>query len=274
MSQNELTTRLESLRKDIEELKSKVKAVEGKFTSRKNIRDQAKDIATTWFKLIMPSLPNYGIDGQCAIEYELRFDRLLDLGNSRNSRTRTYLSTLDEILKNYKKDLLIPIQRHYEPTNSLASLRGQFMQATEVEKKYLREAFDCAERGWLRASLVMGWCAFVHRMHKVVEKRGFDEFSRTTTVLKEAKGRYRWFTRDYEVSTISEFRSLIPDSALMHVLEYWGYLESNQHERMKRNYDMRNQAAHPGEAPITEENLLSFYSDLREIVYNNPKFSL
>jgi hypothetical protein len=37
---------------------------------------------------------------------------------------------------------------------------------------------------------------------------------------------------------------------------------------------MRNNAAHPGEASITEENLASAFSDLKNIIFDNPKFRL
>jgi len=37
---------------------------------------------------------------------------------------------------------------------------------------------------------------------------------------------------------------------------------------------MRNNSAHPGEAVISKENLLSFYSDLKTIIFDNSKFGL
>jgi hypothetical protein len=37
---------------------------------------------------------------------------------------------------------------------------------------------------------------------------------------------------------------------------------------------MRNNAAHPGEAPISPENLASFYSDINSFIFQNPKLSL
>jgi hypothetical protein len=37
---------------------------------------------------------------------------------------------------------------------------------------------------------------------------------------------------------------------------------------------MRNTSAHPGEASITDENLLSFFSDINSLIFANPKFAL
>lgn len=44
-------------------------------------------------------------------------------------------------------------------------------------------------------------------------------------------------------------------------------------ERPSICFMMRSNSAHLGEAPITEENLGSFYSDLKGLVFDNPKFT-
>ena len=54
----------------------------------------------------------------------------------------------------------------------------------------------------------------------------------------------------------------------------WELIDANQHERLSICFTMRNNAAHPGEATITEPNLLSAFSDLKTIVFDNPKFKL
>lgn len=51
-------------------------------------------------------------------------------------------------------------------------------------------------------------------------------------------------------------------------------IDSNQHTRLRSCFDLRCQCAHPGDAPVTEYNLLSFFSDLKEIVLQNEKFKL
>jgi hypothetical protein len=37
---------------------------------------------------------------------------------------------------------------------------------------------------------------------------------------------------------------------------------------------MRNNSAHPGEAPISEINLASAFSDLKKIIFDNPNFQI
>jgi hypothetical protein len=58
----------------------------------------------------------------------------------------------------------------------------------------------------------------------------------------------------------------------MWVLEGMAFIDSNQHTRLRSCFDMRCQCAHPGDAPVTQYNLLSYFSDLNEIVFKNEKF--
>jgi hypothetical protein len=50
-------------------------------------------------------------------------------------------------------------------------------------------------------------------------------------------------------------------------------IDANQHARLRSCFELRNHSAHPGEAPVTDYNLLSFFSDIIEIVLKNPKFA-
>jgi hypothetical protein len=72
---------------------------------------------------------------------------------------------------------------------------------------------------------------------------------------------------------MSELREVF-DTDVLWIIEGLELIDSNQHTRLKSCFDMRCHSAHPGEAPITEYNLLSFYSDLDKIILSNPKFAL
>ena len=64
------------------------------------------------------------------------------------------------------------------------------------------------------------------------------------------------------------------DRPLLWVLEGMGMIDTNEHTRLGSCFDMRCHGAHPGNAPITSYNLMSFFSDLDQIVFMNPKFKL
>jgi hypothetical protein len=75
------------------------------------------------------------------------------------------------------------------------------------------------------------------------------------------------------ISSLSEIREVF-DNDILWIIEGMGLIDSNQHARLKGCFDMRCHSAHPGEAPITRYNILSFFSDIIEIVLANEKFQL
>jgi hypothetical protein len=89
----------------------------------------------------------------------------------------------------------------------------------------------------------------------------------------QTTGRFKKFSSSQNVNSLSEIREVF-DNVVLWIIEGMTLIDSNQHTRLRSCFDMRNQAAHPGEAPITEYNLLSFFSDIDQIVLKNPKFQL
>lgn len=84
-------------------------------------------------------------------------------------------------------------------------------------------------------------------------------------------GRYKRFNTAHNVSSLSEIREVF-DTQILWIIEGMGLIDANQHTRLKSCFDMRCHGAHPGEAPITQYNLQSMFSDLDEIIFKNPKF--
>ena len=58
---------------------------------------------------------------------------------------------------------------------------------------------------------------------------------------------------------------MVFDSDLLWIIEGMQLIDSNQHTRLQSCFDLRNHSGHPGEAPVTEYSLLSFFSDLIEV---------
>ena len=186
----------------------------------------------------------------------------------------TYLTCIDDIFLNIRKEILLTVMTHSEKILSVQNLSKILENITEEEREYLKEALGCAERKYFRASVVMGWNAAMNRVHKVIEKNGFDEFNKKTEEMKNVKeGRFKRFNKSFNVHSLSELRNVF-DNDILWILEYWNLIDSNQHDRLSTCFTMRNNCAHPGEAPLTEENLASFYSDLKIIIFDNPKFKI
>jgi len=73
------------------------------------------------------------------------------------------------------------------------------------------------------------------------------------------------------VLSLSEIRQVF-DTLILWIMEGMGLIDTNQHKRLRSCFDMRCQCAHPGDAPVTQYNLLSYFSDLNEIIFKNDKF--
>jgi hypothetical protein len=248
---------------------SKVKTVN---IYKKAVRDSAQQIGTRWFEELDPSLPSLGVTDELRKKYDELFTSLLSL-SLRTSKRTTYLKTIDEIVRDFKEELFVTVMKAAGQVVSVTHLVKILENATEEEQDYLDEALGCASRGFFRASVVLGWSASVHRMHKTVEKLGFDEFNKKSEEMKTAGGRFKRWNKSFSVRSLSDLRTVF-DNDLLWVLEYWQLIDSNQHDRLSICFTMRGNSAHPGEAPITEENLASFYSDLKAFVFDNPKFKL
>ena len=119
----------------------------------------------------------------------------------------------------------------------------------------------------------MGWCACIDHVQKKVAAVGFGEFSRTSErIANQTKGRFKKYNKKFAVDSLAELRSQVFDEDLLTVVEGMGLIDNNQFRRLRACLDMRNQAAHPGEAPITPYNLMSFFSDIVEIVLKSEQF--
>jgi hypothetical protein len=72
---------------------------------------------------------------------------------------------------------------------------------------------------------------------------------------------------------LAELREVF-DSTILWVIEAMGMIDTNEHTRFSSCFDMRCHGAHPGNAPITTYNLMSFFSDLDQIIFSNAKFKV
>ena len=272
MRKEDATEILTWIEDSLKELRSEVQQIKTKNVNRKPIYAEAREVSRKWFDELEPSLAKFGLAEDVRKKYHDRFTHLVQLSVRTSVRT-TYLKALDEIIPGLKDEILVPVMISAGRTVSISHLAKILEAASEEEKEYLEEALGCASQGYMRASIVLGWSAAVHRMHKAIEKFGFEEFTKKSEELKTvSEGRFKRFKKSIPVHSLGDLR-LTFDSDLLWVFEFMGWIDPNQHERLSICFTMRNNSGHPGEAPITEENLASFYSDLKTMVFDNPKFN-
>lgn len=258
---------------DLKKLEQELKATSVEFVGRKALREKAEELGTRWFDEFLPRLRHANCASSDVLDgYRAGFTRLVDLGSSNNRRS-SYLSTLGLITRRFRRELVLPLQTssNVAETTQLDELLSDVESPEESE--YLKEARECVRYGLLRGSAILGWCAAIDHIHHALERIGFAAFnSASSRMATQQKGRYRKFSQVQNVHSIGELRQVF-DSTTLLILEGMQLIDSNQYTRLRSCFDLRNQCAHPGEAPVTEYNLVSFFSDINEIVFKNPTIS-
>ena len=69
-------------------------------------------------------------------------------------------------------------------------------------------------------------------------------------------GRFKPFRKQFTIESKSELQTVF-DTDLLWVLEYLELIDNNQHQRLRHCFELRNNSAHPGLAPIKGPNLYS-----------------
>jgi hypothetical protein len=266
---------LRKLHKDLSLLRKEVSLVKTNSISKVSIRQQAECLGTEWFSRFSETLLNESDISPDLVEtYSQQFGRLIKI-SAPNNLKKSYTDTLSAILKSYRNDLIIPLQTN--PKKSVkATLLSEVLEALppSEEGEYLKEAIECAHHNLYRASVILGWCAAIDRIHKAIEIIGFPRFNITSsTMASQNTGRFKKFNAVQNISSLSELREVF-DNVVIWIIEGMELIDSNQHTRLRSCFDMRCQCAHPGDAPITQYNLLSYFSDLNEIIFKSDKFRL
>jgi hypothetical protein len=259
----------------LKDLKNDIAKEPGPRISKAMLRQRTAHLATTWFSEIIPELaPHPTLTTKTIATYSGCFEKLLKLTNANNLKT-SYLKAITAVSKTFHDELILPIRMEPKATKEASFLSKLFANlASPAEDAYMKEAIACASHELYRGSAVLGWCAAIDRIHRVIEKIGYDKFNATSQTMKAAtSGRFKKFSCPTSATSMNDLLEVF-DSNILWILEGMQLIDSNQHTRLKSCFDLRNQCSHPGEAPVTEYNLASFFSDINEIIFKNPRFAL
>lgn len=248
--------------------------------TNKKIKDDINNLSARWFSEFVKRLHELQVEDVIIEKYSKAFRELLKLSTS-NSRRTSYIKNMEVVRKSYNEEIIIFLQTNSPDDDiSVASglsneVLGLLNSITDKEEnEYLREALGCWSNEYYKAAVVLMWCATIDRIHKVIEQIGFDKFNLTSEYMKsQTTGRFKRFNKNQNVHSISELRTVF-DSDILSILEGMEMIDVNQKTRLVSCFEMRCHSGHPGEAPITKYNVLSCFSDVVEIVFTNPKFSL
>ncbi len=274
MKKDEFIKSLQQIENDIKRLSKIITNHNQSQIRHQPTKDQVLKLARDWFENIERQLTFYNVRPETIAKYHQLFDTLLQMGFKDASKAR-YISIMEQLRSSFNEDLTVGVIKFTGDISNFAQLDEILASLTEIEKPLMKEAIDCAKNGYLRASAVLGWAATVNRLHKTVEKMGFNTFNQKSREMNDIdEGRYKRFKKTFHVVNMAELQATVFDNDLLWVLEYCEFIDNNQHDRLSMCFVMRNNSAHPGESLIKEENITSFYSDLKTIIFDNPKFRL
>lgn len=264
---------LETYARDLKELRKAVRSLTSERVSKGALRSEAERLGRQWFDL-QPQLEATRLFSSEALKrYADASSRLIKVSAPNNWAT-SYTQVLDTLIKPIRDELILPLKSYKPSTESSAFDAFVTSLKDPQEGLYFEEAVQCARHGFLRAAAVMAWCSAIDRIHRKIESIGFTTFNVTSAhMASQQKGRFKKFGSSQSVTSISELRE-VPDTIILWIVEGMHLIDSNQHTRLRSCFDMRNHSAHPGEAPITEFNLMSLFSDIDQIVLNNQKFEI
>ena len=264
---------LESLNKnygDLFSLYSELKKLSSTQVSKTTHKNSTKQLCEFWFDQIKPQLQKLKIDNNILDDISSGFSQLLNY-SKKISRRSSYLSVMAVLQKKYQ-ELIQHIEITVFEIETGLNISPYLEDLEEDEKDYLKEAEKCAQGNCIRASILLGWCATIDRIHRKIEALGFNSFNQTTSQMKaKTFGRFKRFKKQDNIDSLSELREVF-DTDILWVLEFLKLIDCNQHERLRHCFLLRNNSGHPGEAPITGENLYSFYSDITKIILKNKIF--
>lgn len=247
--------------------------------TNKIIKDDINNLSARWFSEYAKRLTELQ-DEEVVEKYNKAFRELLKLSAS-NSRRSSYIKNMELIRRNFNEDIIIFLQT-YSSTDDDSKVKGLSDEVLGLlesitdkeENEYLGEALGCWAKEYYKAAVVLMWCATIDRIHRVIEQVGFNKFNQTSEYMKnQTTGRFKRFNKNQNVHSISELR-MVFDSDILSILEGMEMIDVNQKTRLVSCFEMRCHSGHPGEAPITKYNVLSCFSDVVEIIFTNPKFSL
>jgi hypothetical protein len=192
-----------------------------------------------------------------------------------NNLGSSYISVLSAVLKQFDNRFILPIKQTAFAVDKVLDLPKIIPTLADPdESHYLKEAIDCAAAGFRRAAIVMGWCCAIDRVQRKVMSLGFSRFNTASTQIKnQTSGKFKRWNKEFKISTLSELQTVF-DMDLMVVLEGMELLDGNQAERLETCFEYRNHSAHPGDAPIEDPHVITFFTDINNIILQNPKFAI
>ncbi|MFZ2039022.1 MAG: hypothetical protein WAV11_03760 [Minisyncoccia bacterium] len=268
---------LENFISDVVNIQELIKRNSSLIIAKSDIKQKVLALSKVWLHNLSTKIRGSNlVDDQVINVIDSEIEKLLEISSANNRKT-SYIKILKELPKNIQKTILVPLIRKTNSNqNSLAQAILNKIYAVisdPDEKSYFEEATKVASCQCYRAATVIVWCAVIDRFQKIIEKKGLDEFNKTSKILNAKKsGFYKRFSKEFNVTISNELQEIF-DRDLIYVLSAMFNIDINEITAILRLFETRNYAAHPSDYKIDELVYTNFLNEVFKLVISNPKFS-
>lgn len=266
----EMIEKLKRFKVDLNSLRKGVRNNEVETINKLNIRSKAETLAMQWANELRDHLKQFDkLPEQTIRDMNENMSALFRLSQQSNRKV-SYTRVLDAACRAFDARFVVPISQSSTVAKVNFDFRGLFPNLSDSqESEYMQEAIGCANAGYFRAAIVMGWCAAMNRIHGHVQELGIEKINENLRVLREAKhGKFKQVKNAPSISVLGEVQEISDRNLILLILRL-GLVDAKQVDRLIEHLNHRNQSAHPGDAPVGEDLLNHFFSDIGEIIFNN-----
>lgn len=260
-TRDEISALLRDISSSLTTIKTGFKRYDSKYVSKRN-RDQLALIVSKWFDETQ-IIVNMGLKEDLLKPCDEEFKKLSEMIQD-NLRKNRCQKTIIAITSELRKLLLIVSTTRFNRLHEL----NQILTGIEIEKiPDLSDAIKCAHLGIYKASAILGWGAAMFCIRCEIEK---DKFEKLNRICKEASKSKKKYRRLKDIGIISNRASLqeIHDADILLIAECYNIIDLGQSRTLHSHKNVRNGAAHSGDATITRQKLLELYSDLNEFIFS------
>jgi len=266
--------KLKCFRGDLSSLKKDVRDNGASMINKSGIRSKAEALARQRTNEFGDHLKQFDkLPEKTITDMNENMSTLFRLSQQSNRKT-SYTRVLDAAYRRFNVRFVVPISQSTPVVKVGFDFHKLFPNISDPqESEYMKEAVGCANEGYFRAAVVVGWCATMHRIHNCVRTLGIEKINEHLRVMREAKhGKFKQVRSAPPISTLGEVQEITDCNLILLILQL-GLIDAKQADRLIEHLNHRNQSAHPGDAPVGEELLNHFFPGIGEIIFNNSNLS-
>jgi|WetSurMetagenome_2_1015567.scaffolds.fasta_scaffold08067_3 ParB/RepB/Spo0J family partition protein len=177
--------------------------------------------------------------------------------------------------KNYSHLDYSPIKLSQQQQTSIQDIRDKFEKISktlsEDEKEYIAEAIHCLENQCFKASILMIWATGISRILSYISSNISDFTSKSQEMKNQNTSFYKHHCNTFQTNakSIDDIRHSSKDIQLLCYLTYIGKIDETHFKKLKANYDIRNDCAHPTTIKLKINETVAIFENVLDLIINN-----